>query len=39
LVEVLTALREGLATPRGFLFPLNVVELIPLIETQPRVSQ
>lgn len=29
----------GLGTPRGFIFPRNVEELIPVIEAHPTVSQ
>ena len=29
----------GFGTPRGFMLPLKVVELMPLMDNQPRVSQ
>ena len=35
----LTAFMVGLGTPRGFTLPLKFVELMPLMETHPRVSQ
>lgn len=37
--STLIAFRVGLGTPPGFILPWNVDDLIPLIESQPRVSQ
>jgi hypothetical protein len=31
--------RVGFGTPRGFILPSKVEDLMPLIESQPRVSQ
>ncbi|KAL8960803.1 MAG: hypothetical protein Q9193_002547, partial [Seirophora villosa] len=38
-LDTLIAFWVGFGTPRGFWLPLNVDELIPLIDAQPSVSQ
>lgn len=38
-LETLTAFIVGFGTPLGFMLPLNVLELMPLIDNHPRVSQ
>lgn len=38
-LETGTAFLAGLGTPRGFILPVKVVELMPLMESHPRVSQ
>jgi len=38
-VESLVAGRVGFGTPCGFILPLKVEDLMPLMESQPRVSQ
>jgi hypothetical protein len=38
-VEPLVAGRVGFETPRGCMLPLKVEDLMPLTDSQPRVSQ
>jgi hypothetical protein len=38
-VATLIAFRVGFGTPRGFILPLKFVELISLMDNQPKVSQ